>query len=94
MRFIGWLREMPERPEFQWQHVSVSIEGDKRPPRWSVMCIVKDLFWEPEDCVVQFHPPRSEYVNFHEGCLHLWRPLVEKMPMPLSIMVGPKGITV
>jgi hypothetical protein len=51
---------------------------------------VKDLFWELEDWVVQFHPAQSEYVNHHPGCLHLWRPLVEKLPTPLAIMVGPK----
>lgn len=74
---------------FKWQHVSVSVEGDKRPPRWSVMCWIKDLFWDDEDWVVQFHPAKSEYVNFHPACLHLWRPLVEKLPTPLAIMVGP-----
>lgn len=78
-----------DAPEWKWQHVSVSVEGDKRPPRWSVMCWVKDLFWEPEDWVVQFHPAQSQYVNFHPACLHLWRPLVEKLPTPLAIMVGP-----
>ncbi len=83
--------EMPDQPQWQWQHVSVSIEGDKRPPRWSVMCRIKDLFWEPEDWVVQFHPAHSEYVNFHEGCLHLWKPKIEKLPIPLSLMVGPKA---
>ena len=74
-----------------WQHVSVTVEGDKRPPRWSVMCWIKDLFWEDEDWVIQFHPAKSEYVNHHPACLHLWRPLNEKMPLPDSIMVGPKG---
>mgnify|MGYP001594984787 CR=1 FL=1 len=80
----------PDDERFAWQHVSVSIEFDKRPPRWDVMCWVKDLFWEPEDWVVQFHPAKSEYVNFHRACLHLWRPLKEKMPTPHHIMVGPK----
>jgi len=78
-------------PEWKWQHVSVSIEYDKQPPRWKIMCYIKELFWEPEDWVVQFHPAKSEYVNFHQACLHLWRPLVEKLPTPLAIMVGPKG---
>jgi hypothetical protein len=77
-------------PAFKWQHVSVSIEGDHRCPRWSLMCKIKDLFWNDEDVVVQFHPAKKEYVNFHPGCLHLWRPLAEKLPTPLSIMVGPK----
>src|SRR3954463_731637 len=55
-----------------WEHVSVSTR--RRPPNWQEMCFVKDLFWEPEECVVQFHPPRSEYINNHPHCLHLWRP--------------------
>lgn len=76
---------------FQWQHVSVSVEFDHRPPSWDAMCWVKDLFWEPEDWVCQFHPAKSEYVNFHPGCLHLWKPLKEKLPTPAAIMVGPKS---
>lgn len=77
-----------------WQHVSVSIEFDKRPPRWEAMCFIKDLFWEDEDCVVQFHPPKSQYVNHHAGCLHLWRytgggPF--EQPTPHHILVGPKS---
>jgi len=76
-----------------WQHVSVSIEFDQRPPRWEVMCSVKDLFFDDEDWVVQFHPPKSQYVNHHPACLHLWRytgggPF--EQPTPHSIMVGPK----
>lgn len=83
--------DMPaHQPEWKWQHVSVSIEGESWPPKWGLMCWVKDLFWDDEDWVVQFHPAKSQYVNCHPGCLHLWRPLVEKLPTPLSIMVGPK----
>ena len=76
-----------------WQHVSVSIEYEKKPPSWGIMCKVKDLFWDDEDTVVQFHPPKSKYVNHHPGCLHLWRytgggPF--QQPEPHWIMVGPK----
>lgn len=73
-----------------WKHVSVSIERDSRPPKWEAMCFVKDLFFESEDWVVQFHPAQSEYVNYHKGCLHLWMPTETKLPTPQSIMVGPK----
>ena len=74
-----------------WQHVSVSLEYLTKPPSWEVMCKVKDLFWEPEDVVVQFHPKKSEYVNFHPGCLHLWRCTDgRKFPTPPSILVGPR----
>src|SRR5215831_8512364 len=53
-----------------WEHVSVSTA--QRAPRWDEMCWVKDRFWEPEDTVVQYHPPKSLYVNCHPYTLHLW----------------------
>jgi hypothetical protein len=70
-----------------WQHVSVTVEGDKRPPKWKVMCAVKDLFFEPEHWVVQYHPAQEVYVNMHPGCLHLWRPLDAPLPTPPKWMV-------
>lgn len=74
-----------------WRHVSVSIEGHAGSlPSWSIMCQVKDLFWEPEDWVVQFHPAKSEYVDVHPGVLHLWQPLNAEFPKPNRLMVGPK----
>ncbi len=79
-------------PEWKWQHVSVSIEGETRPPKWDLMCWIKDLFWDDEDVVMQLHPRKSVYINIHSGCLHLWRPLPPNPPIPEpnSIMVGPK----
>lgn len=73
-----------------WEHVSVSVHRDKRTPTWEEMCFVKDLCWEAEECVVQYHPPRSDYVNFHPGVLHLWKPIGVEIPRPPSICVGPK----
>ncbi len=74
-----------------WEHVSVSLGKHRRPPNWTEMCFVKDLFWGPEECVVQFHPPRSEYVNNHPGVLHLWRCTKAEFPTPPSIFVGLKS---
>jgi hypothetical protein len=71
-----------------WEHVSVSTR--RRPPNWQEMCFVKDLFWDEEECVIQFHPPRSEYVNNHPHCLHLWRPIDDHVRLPPSILVGAK----
>lgn len=73
---------------FGWEHVSVSMPT--RTPTWAEMCWVKRLFWQEEDCVVEYHPPKSEYVDIHKFCLHLWRPLDQEMPRPPSWMVGPK----
>jgi hypothetical protein len=69
-----------------WEHVSVSRED--RCPTWDEMCQVKALFWSDEDCVIQYHPPKSEYVNQHPFCLHLWRPMEVILPRPPKILVG------
>lgn len=73
-----------------WEHVSVSLSD--RCPTWDEMCIVKDLFFDESECVVQYHPPRSEYVNYHPFCLHLWKPTEFDMILPPSILVGPKTL--
>ena len=58
-----------------WEHVSVHARRrlQSRIPTWREMCHVKDLFWDPDDLVLQFHPRRADYVNQHEHVLHLWR---------------------
>lgn len=68
-----------------WEHVSVSIEF--RCPTWDEMCYIKNIFWDDEDCVMQLHPPKSKYVNNHQFCLHLWRPISENILIPDSSMV-------
>lgn len=68
-----------------WEHVSVSLRD--RCPTWDEMCFVKDLFWYAAECVVQFHVPKSEHINMHPFCLHLWKS-VNPMPLPPSIAVG------
>jgi hypothetical protein len=73
-----------------WEHVSVSTR--RRPPNWQEMCFVKDLFWDEEECVVQFHPPRSAYVNNHPFCLHLWRCKHAPFPMPPENLVGDQSL--
>lgn len=73
-----------------WEHVSVSIAN--RVPNWIEMCFVKDLFWSDDECVVQFHPPRADYVNNHPHCLHMWKSAKAEFPRPPSWMVGVKNI--
>jgi hypothetical protein len=77
-----------------WEHVSISPIGVKRCPTWEEMSFVKALFWEANDCVIQFHPPQSDYVNNHPYCLHLWRPTDSVVPMPDSILVGFRGLEI
>lgn len=66
-----------------WDHVSVSMCSQKRCPTWDEMCAIKDMFFDPEECVVEYHPPKSRYINNHPFCLHLWRPNGgQEIPMP------------
>lgn len=73
-----------------WEHVSVSVRN--RCPNWHEMCFVKELFWDDEEAVMQLHPPKSTWVNFHPYCLHLWRPIAVTIPLPPMIAVGPLAV--
>ena len=76
-----------------WEHVSVNDWNVT--PSWEDMCLLKDIFWKEDECVVQFHPPKSEYVNNLKHCLHLWKPIEQysgKLPIPNSLLVGIKGL--
>lgn len=64
-----------------WDHVSVSLmDFPNNTPSWEEMCLVKELFWDDSDCVVQYHPPKKENVNIGE-VLHLWK-WNKPFPMP------------
>ena len=72
-----------------WEHVSIVPYSGKY-PTWSDMCDIKDRFFNEEEVVVQYHPAKSEYVNVHPCCLHLWRPIHLDLPTPPTVMIGPK----
>lgn len=93
-----------DNPSLRWEHVSVHTRYDvgkpgkpdlrMRIPTWPEMCLIKSLFWEGEERVMQFHPPESEYVNQHHFVLHLWKPIDEiEASWPNRLLVGivPEG---
>jgi len=69
-----------------WDHISASMIN--RCPNWEEMCMLKNIFWEPEELVIQYHPPESQYVRDHEFCLHLWKPWDVEIPLPPKHFVG------
>ncbi len=81
--------EMPETDG--WEHVSVTMRGAKpdlfRTPNWNEMCVIKDLFWNEDETVLQFHPKESKYVNLHPFVLHLWKKSGEDFPLPPMILI-------
>ena len=66
-----------------WEHVSVTrFDKPNKTPSWDMMNYVKDLIWRDDETVVQYHPAKSEYVNIHPGCLHLWKLAAGKYVTP------------
>lgn len=69
-----------------WEHVSVSIAT--RCPIWEEMEFVRELFWRDDETVMQLSVARSEHVNVHPYCLHMWRPVCGlSIPLPPSELV-------
>ena len=69
-----------------WDHVSVSLPH--RCPTWWEMDYVRRLFFRDRETAMQLHPPRSQHVNSHSYCLHLWRPQHGRIPGPPTELVG------
>ena len=71
-----------------WDHVSVSLPS--MTPTWAMMCFVKDLFFRKSEAVIQYHPKEADHINYHNHCLHMWRPQGVAFPTPPTWMVGPR----
>lgn len=67
-----------------WEHVSVHWRNQRgmAVPIWTAMVKVKDLFWSSDECVIQYHPPKSNYVNTHPCTLHLWKQCGQEFILP------------
>ena len=68
-----------------WDHVSVSNRS--RCPTWPEMCQIKDIFFRENECCVEYHPAKKDYVNIHPFCLHIWKPQKAELPTPPTIFV-------
>jgi hypothetical protein len=73
-----------------WEHVSVSVlyqNNETRCPSWLEMVLVKHLFWDDEETVIQFHPKKSRYVNECDTCLHLWKKTEIDHELPPGVLL-------
>ncbi|MEG4965744.1 hypothetical protein QUB11_03705 [Microcoleus sp. B6-A1] len=68
-----------EKDGYSWVHVSLSRK--KSVPTWIDLVKVKDIFLGAEALAIQILPARSEWVNVHEFCLHLYQCL-DQRPIP------------
>lgn len=81
-----WIAVMADG-QTEWEHVSASLRN--RTPTWDEMCHLKNLFWEENEMVVQFHPEKEDYINNAKNCLHIWK-YKGFMPKPPTCYVGIK----
>lgn len=84
-----------------WEHLSVSTPS--KCPTWEQMCRMKDIFWSEEETCIQYHPAKSQYVDNHPYCLHIWKPIESDnftveygeeeniLPIPPHLLVGFKN---
>lgn len=66
-----------------FEHVSVHVKNVRRKggrktvvkrfPTWEEMCFVKDLFWDKDEAVAQFHWPEGDADGEPSHTLHLWK---------------------
>jgi len=54
------------------RYMHLSISHPDRYPTWEELIMTKEYFLEDEDEAVQILPRKSQYVNVHERCFHLW----------------------
>jgi hypothetical protein len=77
--------------EIEWEHVSVHVLDPvfrkQRIPNWLEMCFVKELFWDDDEVVVQFHPAKKDWISVHDAVLHLWRSKTQAFPTPPKVCV-------
>ena len=64
-----------------WEHVSVSLID--RCPTWNEMSVVKKIFFEDHEIVMQLHVSEENHINDHPFCLHLWKPVSKMKAIPL-----------
>ena len=73
-----------------WWHVSVSRPD--RMPTWQELAKVRKDFFGEEIEFYQVLPKRSEYVNVHQFCLHMWAPMDGKRCVAnLTDLIGEKA---
>jgi hypothetical protein len=70
-----------------WKHLSVTNAQKKIMPNWTVMCHLKDAFFGDDECCVQYHPAKEDYIDDCKWCLHLWTPLNEALPKPSIALI-------
>lgn len=64
----------------EWWHVSVSRID--RLPTWEELEKVKREFLGDKTEAFHMVPKKSDYVNVHRYCLHMWSPIKVDMPIP------------
>jgi hypothetical protein len=82
---LGVIAEVELHDDEAWLHVSFSRRN--RMPSYEDMARVKALFIGDDRKAIQVLPAKSEHVNLHPYCLHLYSP-IDRDPLPDFRRVG------
>lgn len=76
-------------PPTGWDHIAIHVRAwDKarkslaRAPSPSETAWLKDLFFEPQEPVLQFHLARNHPLHAQAFVVHLWRPTIGEITLP------------
>jgi hypothetical protein len=60
----------------------VEVYTPVRYPIWEELCLVRNLFWDRNDLVIQYYPREKDCSNFKKYSVCLWRPTNQLIPNP------------
>lgn len=86
----GWEHAMAYLKKLAEPDKSKKVVAVTRSLTWEETCLVKDLFWDPEECTVQFHPPMSHYVA-PKHATNIWKPQSLPLPVPTAVLAALKA---
>ena len=73
-RNIGEYAQMRANNYPDQEYKRVFMYVDFRCPTWPEMVELSEMFFNPGEITIQFHPKKMEYVNELKTALHLWEP--------------------
>ncbi|MDE6832794.1 MAG: hypothetical protein K2J39_00885 [Ruminococcus sp.] len=91
-RICGWIYARHRKRIFftatwndNWEQVYISRASNR--PKWEELCETKEIFWNDDECVIQYIPSASMHTNEYNNCLYLWKPVGVKIPIPPKILI-------
>ncbi|MDE5860853.1 MAG: hypothetical protein K2H28_01515 [Ruminococcus sp.] len=91
-RICGWLYARHRKRIFftakwndNWEQVYISRVSNR--PKWDELCETKEIFWNDDECVIQYIPSESMHKDKYNNCLYLWKSVSVEIPIPPETLI-------